>query len=169
MPPRRVRLVGALAALLAFLLDQLSKQAILSTFSGDPAAHVPVAATGPVGFDLVLWWNRGISFGLLHLPNALMPYLLAGAAGLAAIGLGVWLWRSCDAWQGLALGLVIGGALGNALDRLNYGAVVDFLYFAWRDHYWPAFNLADSAICVGVALLILRSRQEGVGKAAETA
>jgi signal peptidase II len=83
------------------------------------------------------------------------PYLLAGFAVLVAGMLGIWLSRVKAPLPALGLGLVIGGALGNVVDRLRFGAVVDFLYFHYAGWGWPAFNLADSAITVGVALLLL--------------
>lgn len=105
-------------------------------------------------FNLVLVWNRGISFGMFG-GGALPPWLLAALAGAIAVALGVWLARAETRFLGIALGLVIGGALGNIVDRLRFGAVADFLDLHVAGYHWPAFNLADAAITVGVALLLI--------------
>ncbi len=171
----KLRLMGILAAIAAIVCDQLTKLWILGMFQDDPTRHLEVAHLGPAGFDLVLWWNRGISFGLLHLPSDLMPYILSAVALLVCIFLALWLWRAETKGQALALGLIIGGAFGNVIDRLQHGAVVDFLYTYWNKAYWPAFNIADSCICIGVFLLIFTNfwakKPNGarLGKASETA
>ena len=141
---------GALAAVLVVILDQISKWVILTQVM-DP----PVAITVLPIFDLVLAWNRGVSFSMFSSAADHAPYLLAGFAVLVAGMLGIWLSRVKAPLPALGLGLVIGGALGNVVDRLRFGAVVDFLYFHYAGWGWPAFNLADSAITVGVALLLL--------------
>jgi signal peptidase II len=115
--------------------------------------HIPVLPF----FDLVLWWNRGVSFGMLVHDFDFMPYLLTALALVIAFALCFWLWRARRHMDALALGLVIGGAIGNAIDRLRFGAVVDFIYFYAGTWYWPAFNIADSAICVGVVLMLIYS------------
>lgn len=103
-------------------------------------------------FKLVEVWNRGMSFGLFSRFDA--KWLLIALAAAISIGV-IWWLKDANGWrQGLALGLVLGGAIGNVVDRLRFGAVYDFLYFHIRDWYWPAFNLADSAITVGVVLLV---------------
>lgn len=141
---------GALAAVLVVILDQISKWVILTQVM-DP----PVAITVLPIFDLVLAWNRGVSFSMFSSDADHAPYLLAGFAVLVAGMLGIWLSRVKTPLPAVGLGLVIGGALGNVVDRLRFGAVVDFLYFHYAGWGWPAFNLADSAITVGVALLLL--------------
>jgi len=139
-----------LAAVLVVILDQISKWVILTQVM-DP----PVAITVLPIFDLVLAWNRGVSFSMFSSDADHAPYLLAGFAVLVAGMLGIWLSRVKTPLPAVGLGLVIGGALGNVVDRLRFGAVVDFLYFHYAGWGWPAFNLADSAITVGVALLLL--------------
>jgi signal peptidase II len=141
---------GALAAVLVIILDQLSKWVILTQVM-DPPVGIPVL---PV-FDLVLAWNRGVSFSMFSSDATHAPYLLAGFAILVAGMLGIWLSRVKTPLPAVGLGLVIGGALGNVIDRLRFGAVVDFLYFHYAGWGWPAFNLADSAITVGVGLLLI--------------
>jgi signal peptidase II len=141
---------GALAAVLVIILDQLSKWVIL-TWVMDPPVAIAVL---PI-FDLVLAWNRGVSFSMLASDGPYAPYFLAGFAVLVAGVLGILLARVKAPLSALGLGLVIGGALGNVIDRLRFGAVVDFLYFHYAGWGFPAFNLADSAITVGVGLLLL--------------
>ncbi len=108
-------------------------------------------------FNLAPAWNRGVSFGFLAHGSEWAPWLLT----VVAIGITVfllrWLSRAETTWVAVALGLVLGGAVGNAIDRVRFGAVVDFLDFhAFGWHFW-AFNLADSAITVGAAGLVLTS------------
>lgn len=139
--------IGLIAAALATALDQLSKWWILDWVM-DPPRTIAVAPF----FDIVLVWNRGVSFGLFE-GKGTWP-LLAVAAAIVAVLL-VWLTRARRRALAIALGLVIGGALGNAVDRLVHGAVLDFLDFHAGDLHWPAFNIADSAITIGVALILL--------------
>ncbi len=105
-------------------------------------------------FNLVLVWNRGISFGFFG-GGALPPWLLAVVALGVTLALVIWLRRVETRLLAAAIGLVIGGALGNVIDRFRLGAVADYLDFHWSGYHWPAFNLADSAISVGVVLLLL--------------
>ena len=105
-------------------------------------------------FNLVLVWNRGVSFGMFNSGGAFAPWLLSGLALAVVVGLLVWLKRSDQLLTGLGLGLVIGGAFGNLIDRIRFGAVVDFLDFHLAGWHWPAFNLADAAICVGAVLML---------------
>ncbi len=139
--------VGLAAAFLTLALDQLSKFWILDSVM-DPPRTIAVAPF----FDIVLVWNRGVSFGLFEREG---PWLLLAIAAAIVTVLVVWLARTRRRLLALALGLVIGGALGNAGDRLMHGAVVDFLDFHAGDLHWPAFNVADSAITIGVALMLL--------------
>jgi signal peptidase II len=139
--------LGLVVAGLVVLLDQLSKLAILLLLD-----HA-VAVTPFL--NLVLVWNRGVSFGMFASAGALMPWLLSGLALAVVVALGLWLRRVEHPLAGSALGLIIGGALGNVIDRVRFGAVVDFLDFHALGHHWPAFNVADSAICVGAALLLV--------------
>ena len=142
------RLALGLAALVV-ALDQLSKWWIRADVMNPP--HELVVTPW---FSVVLAWNRGISFSLFHSDAPLAPYLWAGLAVVVAAALAWWVGRVKKPLPALGAGLVIGGALGNAIDRLRFGAVVDFLDFHWQDSHWPAFNLADSAVTVGVILLL---------------
>ena len=139
---------GLGVALIIVALDQLTKAIVLGAFeTGQAVAVTPF-------FNLVLVWNRGVSFGMLDSGGAFAPWLLSGLALAVVIGLVAWL-RRADQWlTALGLGLVIGGALGNVIDRIRFGAVVDFLDFHLAGYHWPAFNVADAGICVGAALMI---------------
>jgi signal peptidase II len=129
------------------ILDQLSKWAILVLLE-------QAIAVTPF-LNLVVVWNRGVSFGMFDSASAHAPWLLSGLAGAVVVALVFWLRRVDHPLPGIALGLIIGGALGNVLDRVRYGAVVDFLDVHALGYHWPAFNVADSAICVGAALLLV--------------
>jgi signal peptidase II len=111
-----------------------------------------VAVTGFLG--LVLVWNRGMSFGLFNTGDPLVPWVLAGVTIAVSIALLWWLARARRWLVVVGLGLVLGGALGNLIDRLVYGAVVDFVLLHVGTWSWPAFNLADSAISLGVVALL---------------
>ena len=143
---------GLAVAAAAAVLDQLSKRALLWHF--DAAGCSPHQETVSPFLDLVLTCNSGISFGIMNRTgvNALVFSL---AAALIVVVLIAWLRRVRTSFLAIAIGLIIGGALGNVIDRLRFHAVVDFLYFHAGSWYWPAFNLADSAICLGVAAMLL--------------
>ncbi len=141
----------ALAAAAAVaILDQLSKWWIVDRVM-DPPRTIEVTGF----FNLVLTYNPGISFGLLNTDAALVPWLLSGLAVAIVIGLVFWLRGIEGHWPGVAVGLIIGGAVGNVVDRLRLGKVIDFLDLHWAGLHWPAFNLADGAITLGVALLLV--------------
>lgn len=143
-----LRLGLALAAGVV-LVDQIVKWRVIGAFGADPYG-VEVLPF----FNLVLVWNRGISFGMFG-GGTVPPWLLAVVALGVTLALVIWLWRVETRLLAVAIGLVIGGALGNVIDRLVYGAVADFLDVHWGDHHWPAFNLADAAISVGVVILLI--------------
>ena len=142
--------LGLTVALVLLGLDQLTKWVVLALL--DLPAR-PIAVT-PF-FNLVMVWNRGVSFGMLDALGAAAPWLLSGLALAVVIGLLFWLRQSEHAMMAIGLGLVIGGALGNVFDRVRYGAVVDFLDFHLAGWHWPAFNLADAGICVGAGLIVV--------------
>jgi signal peptidase II len=143
----------AAVALAILVADQLSKLWLLDYLA--MGAHAPVEVTS--FFKLVMVWNYGISFGMLAMPDSWMPVLLiALAVVISAI-----LWRLAhqthDRVEALAYMVIIGGALGNAIDRVRYGAVADFFYFHVGSLGWPAFNIADASIFCGVAAILFRS------------
>ncbi|MEX0759766.1 MAG: signal peptidase II [Tistlia sp.] len=141
----------ALAAIVV-LLDQLTKWLILTEIMVPPR---PIEVTG--FFNIVLAFNRGVSFGLLASDYAWKPYLLAGLALVVVALLLYWL-RSQRGWAPtVAVGLIVGGAVGNIIDRFLHGAVVDFLDFHVAGWHWPAFNVADTGIVCGVGLLLADS------------
>lgn len=144
--------VGGLLALLVVLADQVTKEWALATLFRDGA----VVEVTPF-FNLVAVWNRGVSFGLLASDDPMTPYYLSGFAIVVVIGLLVWLARAPSQLLRISLGLIIGGAIGNVIDRLRYSAVVDFIDWHVFGYHWPAFNLADSAISVGVVFLLFDS------------
>ncbi len=141
----------ALAAAVA-ALDQLVKVRVLGFFMAHPGENG--VAVLPF-FNLVLAWNRGVSFGLFNSATASGTLLFAALAVVIVAALLLWLKRAGRGWLALAIGLVIGGALGNIIDRIFRGAVVDFLDFHWGDWHWFAFNLADTAITIGVVFIAL--------------
>jgi signal peptidase II len=138
-------------ALLTLVLDQLTKLWALGALQDPP---VSITVTG--WWDMVLVWNHGISFGVLG-AGALSPWVLAAVTGAIALGVAVWLFRSRHWLAILTAGLILGGAVGNIIDRLVYGAVVDFVRWHAYGYSWPVFNLADAAITLGIALLIAES------------
>src|SRR5215470_4763362 len=143
---------GLVTAVLVAALDQLSKAAILAYFARRALGEHEVVTSF---FNLVLTYNRGISFGLFNGGAGFNAAVFSLAAAVIVGMLAVWLRRASSPLLGLAIGLVIGGAVGNVIDRLRLGAVVDFLDFHIGSAHWPAFNLADSAICIGVAAMLL--------------
>ena len=144
--------LGLLVAIPVILLDQLTKWWALAELLEPPRS---VVVTG--FFNLVLVWNRGVSFGMFNMESAWGPIILTGVALIICACLVIWLWRVEHRLLAVAIGFVLGGALGNVIDRLRFGAVVDFLDFHAFGEHWPAFNVADSAITIGVALLLYDS------------
>ena len=104
-------------------------------------------------FDLVVVWNYGISFGMFNTGSSAAAYLFSGLALAIVAGLLWWLRNAENGTVVVALGLVAGGAVGNVVDRLRFGAVFDFFDFHVLGYHWPAFNVADAGITVGVAFL----------------
>jgi signal peptidase II len=145
---------GLAVAVLAAVADQLSKFWILRLFAAHPAQpSFRVTAF----FNLALTWNRGMSFGLFNSDSRLNTVVFTALAAIIVGGLVVWLGRVRERLLVLAIGLVIGGAIGNVVDRLWRGAVVDFLDFHLGQWHFYVFNLADAAISIGVALMVLDS------------
>ena len=131
-------------------LDQLSKWWILTIF------HLPERGMAIVlpFFNLAMVWNRGVSFGMFNSGGALGRWLLAIVALVVVGFLLVWLRQAGNRLMAVAIGLIVGGALGNLIDRVRFGAVVDFIELHAAGYAFYVFNVADAAISIGVALLI---------------
>lgn len=164
--PRAVttpRLWGAVAGLAALAGDQALKQWLL--FGFDIGSRQPVRLAPFL--DIVLAWNRGISYSLFSTQSAQGRAILLGVTLAATLGLALWLARTRRTLIAVAVGLLIGGALGNAYDRYAYGAVADFVWFHVGGFSWYIFNGADVAISVGVAVLLGESLLGGQGHASK--
>lgn len=142
--------LGFTVAVATLVLDQGVKIWLLQAFDLGDRGVVPILPFA----DLVLVWNRGISYGLFQNSPVDGRLLLIFVAVAAVVLLGAWLRRERSAAAAVGLGLILGGAIGNALDRGFYGAVVDFLLLHWGSWTWYVFNVADTAIVVGVLLLL---------------
>jgi len=148
---------GVIAAVAALALDQSSKFWLLRVFD---IGHRGAVKVTPF-FDLVLAWNTGISYGWFQNESAAGQAILLAIKAVAVVILAIWMARSRTLIATVALGLIIGGAVGNAIDRFAYGAVVDFALFhvqiGENTFNWYVFNLADVAIVAGVAALLYDS------------
>ena len=143
---------GLLIAILFAGLDQLSKTWITDIVM-QPPRTVPLTPF----CNLVLVHNRGISFGLFSTNENYAPYIFSSIAAIISISLVIWLWQAERNLVTIALGMILGGAVGNVIDRLSIGEVVDFLDFHAAGYHWPTFNVADIGITCGAALLIIDS------------
>ena len=141
--------LGLAFAAAVVVLDQGLK-AVMLTVVPEPGQRIEVTGF----FNLVHVRNTGVSFGMLQSDSALLAWLISAGALAITVALCVWMARAESRFVAAVLGLTIGGALGNVIDRLRFGAVFDFLDFHAFDMHWPAFNLADSAITVGVMGLL---------------
>ena len=148
--PRRLLWQGLALAAVIVVLDQVTKLWALDALF-DPPRRITLL---PV-LDLVPVWNSGVSFGMFSDGGETMRYVLTGFAAAVSVALVVWLSRVNERLVAGGLALIIGGAVGNVIDRLRFGAVVDFVLPHWQGWAWPAFNLADTAITFGVVLLLL--------------
>jgi signal peptidase II len=156
-PEMRRRGLGFAAAFLTLTLDQVSKYWAIGLLGGP---EHPVIALTPF-LALTMSWNRGIAYTILRSDGDFGRYALTALALAAVVFLGVWAWRTRGLAKTAGLGCIIGGALGNALDRLLHGAVADFLYFHTPVSLGPlsnyVFNVADAGIFAGVMLLLYDS------------
>jgi signal peptidase II len=136
-------------AITIILLDQLSKYwASHDLMPYQPKAILPM-------FNLTLAYNTGAAFSFLHTSGSWHRWVLAGFSLVMSVALSVWIVRTAAVMrlQLVALSLILGGAIGNLIDRASYGYVVDFIDVYYKNYHWPVFNLADSAICLGAFLL----------------
>lgn len=150
MSRARIYWIAAIAAILGVAADQASKWILIDVVNIGANERIRVL---PI-FDIVAWANRGTSFSLFYTNAAWGPYAFSIAALAIIVLLVLWLSRIVSPILAAAIGAVIGGALGNVIDRLRIGFVVDFLYFHLGEYGWPAFNIADSLIVVGIGVLV---------------
>lgn len=139
---------GVIFAIIVTLLDQWTKLAMLDV--SRKLAH-PVEVTS--FFNLYTVWNPGVSFGMFN-NLAYAPWIFSGIAIVVVIILLIWMKQAENQLVAYGLALVIGGAIGNTIDRIRFGAVIDFLDFHLAGYHWPAFNIADTAIFLGVVALL---------------
>lgn len=142
-----------LAAAVVLAADQASKQATLAFFDGKPKLSVELTSF----FNYVLAWNKGVSFSMFHSDGPLTPWILIAVSLAICAVVFRWMKAEKDPFIRLSFGLILGGAIGNVVDRAHYGAVIDFLDFYWGRYHWPAFNVADSAICTGAGFILIKS------------
>ena len=143
---------GLAAAFFVAIFDQVSKWFIVHEVM-DPPTTIKIL---PI-FDIVLVFNRGISFGMLTQHGQLGVLMLIVLAVVIIIALLYWLSRLPHTYMGISLGMIIGGAIGNVIDRVYYGHVIDFLHFHWHRFSFPAFNVADSFITLGAIFIVLEN------------
>lgn len=172
-PIGKLRLLAIMAAVI--VIDQISKWLITefvirTAQGGEPLGLLrwmldAPERLGPASievlpfYNLVMVWNEGVSFGVFNSGDmhALMPLILSGFALALSFAFMLWMFSTKDRLTALSLALIVGGALGNVIDRLRFGAVIDFLDFHVAGYHWPAFNFADSCIVLGVLALIAGS------------
>ncbi|MGH6959605.1 MAG: signal peptidase II, partial [Dongiaceae bacterium] len=147
---RKIRIWVSSVAAVVLALDQLSKWWIRVVVM-DPPRTIEMTPF----FNLVYARNTGVSFSMFRADSLIGQWMLAGVALAIVAGLLVWMRRLARPWPGAALGLIVGGAIGNVVDRLRLRFVFDFLDFYWNGYHFAAFNLADTAITVGVAMLLI--------------
>jgi len=150
---------GLLIALGVVIADQLTKYIVLNYVLSEYAAII----VAPF-FAIVRAWNTGVSFSMFNNCGINGVYILSGIALAIVFMLIKWLKNEQNKIIQLALGFIIGGAIGNVIDRIRLGAVFDFLDFYIGDHHWPAFNVADSFICVGAFIIIIHGLVSNIKK-----
>ena len=153
---------GLLLAGIIIVLDQISKNWIVEVLMRpEGASSTPFFTARRIEllpfFDLVMAWNRGVSFGIFNNGGQWNAVILSVLSVAVCVGLVIWMRKAEKPYLALALGSIVGGALGNVIDRVRWGAVADFLDVHVAGYHWPAFNLADSAITIGAAVLVLDS------------
>ncbi|PCI52938.1 MAG: signal peptidase II [Alphaproteobacteria bacterium] len=170
----RNRIIWFSISIDVLILDQLSKWAImeqvmrpklqagnslniLEWYTNMPSM-LPYTYTEITSFfNLVMAWNTGVSFSMFSGNSAYMPYILLVVALGITVMFATWLWNAANHLYGISYALIIGGALGNIMDRSRFGAVIDFLDFHVFGYHWPAFNIADMSVVIGISVLIIVS------------
>jgi lipoprotein signal peptidase len=151
--------LGLPTAAVLLAADQASKWWILESLRLPELRNVPLLQLGPVGLDLTMVWNRGVTFGLLSGDGPMNHLILALLSATIAVFLLRWMARAETPLVAVAVGAVVGGAIGNVIDRLRFGAVVDFvdvhLTLASGVWHWYVFNVADAGIVCGVGALLV--------------
>jgi signal peptidase II len=142
---------GYLIAALTTLADQLHKWYMLEIVN---ISKKPIHVAD--FFNLVMVWNPGISFGMFRNHNY-SAYIFSALALVIVAFLSAWLYKTTSRFSMIAIGFVIGGALGNVADRLRFGAVADFFDFHVQHYHWPAFNIADAMVFTGAVMLCIES------------
>lgn len=145
-------ILGLSLALLIIILDQLSKYYILEYVVNEYGV-IPCTSF----FNIVRAWNTGVSFSMFNNMGNMGVWVLSLSSIIIVCFLIYWLYKENNKLIQISLGFIIGGALGNVIDRIRLGAVFDFLDFYVGDKHWPAFNVADSFICIGAFLIIMHS------------
>jgi signal peptidase II len=148
-----MKLLGYPLAVVVFIIDQLSKYWIVNIVRLPERGFVDVLPF----FRLTYVGNIGVSMGMFRANSDMGRWFLVAVTAAIAAVVAVWISREKQRLDLLALGLVLGGALGNIVDRVRYGYVVDFLHFFWHEHNFWVFNVADAAISCGVLLLLTRA------------
>ena len=146
-----LRIKAIFLAIVILALDQFSKVWLLS-YLVEQGGWQKLTSY----FNLVIVWNSGISFGMFQ-SGETGRWLFVAFSSLVCFGLSIWLWRQSRSWPVYALAIVVGGAVGNITDRVIRGAVADFFDFHILGYHWPAFNIADSAITIGIIMLLYDS------------
>lgn len=176
--PGRILITGLLIVLGVIAVDQYSKWLVLETVlrtGGDAPGFVEWFCTSrPLSWfaahqaqygadtlasflNFVMVWNKGISFGMFDEASDALPFIFMGVSAVVSLVLGAWMLHARRPLITLSTALIIGGAIGNAIDRLRFRAVADFIDFHLGDRHWPAFNVADSCIVAGAFLLMADS------------
>lgn len=157
MPPSATktdaRRLAVIIAVVIFVIDQATKLTFLYLY--DLRIHAPLVLA-PFA-ELIVVWNRGISYGLFQQETEFGRWMLVVVSIGASIGLGIWMMRTPARLLAASLALIVGGALGNAVDRIAYGAVFDFVHLHFGSFSWYVFNVADAAIVAGVVGLLYDS------------
>nr|WP_184042875.1 signal peptidase II [Roseospira visakhapatnamensis] len=143
--------VGLITAAIVAVADQITKYIVFVGIQPPPYGGLDVTSF----LSLVSVMNRGVSFGLFSSGSPWAPFILTAIAATVVAALTFWLRQAETRMLSISLGMLIGGAIGNAIDRLVHGAVMDFVNLHWEGYHWPAFNVADAAITVGAVLMVL--------------